>query len=75
MTGTGALAGIVVGGITVVAWKQVSGGLFDLYEIVPGILLGTLAIVLTSLRDRPPPEHVRMQFEEVGNRLRESGIE
>ncbi|WP_455206972.1 sodium/proline symporter PutP, partial [Kaarinaea lacus] len=30
----GALAGIIVGGLTVVIWKQLSGGIFDLYEIV-----------------------------------------
>ena len=39
MNRNGALAGIVVGAVTVVVWKQLSGGIFDLYEIVPGILL------------------------------------
>ncbi len=44
----GALAGILVGGLTVILWKQQSGGLFDLYEIVPGVVLSLLAIVLVS---------------------------
>jgi sodium/proline symporter len=48
MTGLGALAGILVGGLTVLGWRQLQGGLFDLYEILPGILLATLAIVLVS---------------------------
>ncbi|RND29440.1 sodium:proline symporter, partial [Vibrio cholerae] len=32
----GALSGIIVGGVTIVVWKQLSGGWFDVYEIVPG---------------------------------------
>lgn len=74
MTGTGALAGIIVGGITVVVWKQVSGGLFDLYEIVPGIILSTLAIVLTSLRDRVPSAQILEQFDEMENQLHKHGL-
>ena len=41
----GCLAGILVGGLTVVIWKQMSGGIFDLYEIVPGFIFASLAIV------------------------------
>ncbi|MCU7935001.1 MAG: sodium/proline symporter PutP [Candidatus Thiodiazotropha sp. (ex Dulcina madagascariensis)] len=44
----GALAGILAGGLTVVIWKPLQGGLFDLYEIVPGILASFLMIVLVS---------------------------
>jgi len=40
MTGRGALAGILAGAATVAVWKQLSGGLFDLYEIVPGFIAG-----------------------------------
>ena len=53
MTRNGALAGIVVGGLTVILWKQGSGGIFALYEMVPGVVLGTLAIWITS-RFSPP---------------------
>lgn len=48
MTRNGALAGIVVGGLTVILWKQGSGGIFDLYEMVPGVLLSGLAIWAVS---------------------------
>ncbi|QUJ69712.1 sodium/proline symporter PutP (plasmid) [Photobacterium sp. GJ3] len=41
----GALAGIVVGALTVVIWKQLTGGIFDMYEIVPGFIFATIAIV------------------------------
>jgi sodium/proline symporter len=48
MTRNGALAGIVVGGLTVILWKQGSGGIFEVYEMVPGVVLGTLAISVVS---------------------------
>jgi len=51
MTRNGAVAGIVAGGVTVIVWKQLSGGIFDLYEIVPGCLVSALAVVLVSLLD------------------------
>jgi sodium/proline symporter len=54
-TRNGALTGIVVGGTTVIVWKQLSGGLFELYEIVPGFVLSLAAIVAVSLLDRTAP--------------------
>jgi sodium/proline symporter len=48
MTRNGALAGMVVGGLTVMLWKQGSGPLFELYEMVPGVLFSVLAIFLVS---------------------------
>lgn len=49
MTGKAAMLGMITGGIVVLIWKQLSGGLFDLYEIVPGFILASLMIVLISL--------------------------
>lgn len=51
MTRRSALAGILTGGITVVVWKQLVGGLFDIYELLPGFLLSLAAIWITSLSD------------------------
>ncbi len=48
MTRNGALAGIISGGLTVIVWKQLSGGLFELYEIVPGAMVSIFCIVLFS---------------------------
>ncbi|EPN4989049.1 sodium/proline symporter PutP [Vibrio vulnificus] len=48
MNRNGALAGILIGGITIVVWKQLAGGWFDVYEIVPGIIFSTIAIVGVS---------------------------
>ncbi|RJX69739.1 sodium/proline symporter PutP [Vibrio sinensis] len=62
MNRNGALAGIIVGGITIVVWKQLTGGLFDVYEIVPGVIFSTLAIVGVSLLTGEPDETVKAQF-------------
>ncbi|WP_406564758.1 sodium/proline symporter PutP [Marinobacter nitratireducens] len=48
MTRNGAIAGIVVGGATVVIWGNMSGGILDLYEIIPGFIFATIAIVAVS---------------------------
>lgn len=49
MTALSALAGMVVGSVTVLVWSNLSGGIFDLYEIVPGFLLASIAIFTISL--------------------------
>ncbi|WP_083330809.1 sodium/proline symporter PutP [Halofilum ochraceum] len=54
MTRNGALAGIIVGAATVVIWKQLSGGMFDMYEILPGFILCTIAIVVVSKMGHTP---------------------
>lgn len=65
MTKQGALAGIIIGGVTVVVWKQLSGGWFDLYEIMPGILFATIAIVGVSLATSEPSDSIKKKFDEV----------
>ena len=65
MNRTGALAGILVGGITVVTWKQLSGGIFDLYEIIPGFILSIIAIVLFSLVSREPAAEIVASYVRV----------
>lgn len=49
MTSLSAIIGMLLGAITVVVWSNLNGGLFDLYEIVPGFVLASLAIVVVSL--------------------------
>ena len=50
MTRNGALAGIVVGALTVILWKNYSGS--SRYEIIPGFIFATIAIVLVSRMGR-----------------------
>lgn len=61
-TRKGAVAGVIVGGLTVLVWKQL--GLFGLYEIVPGFFLSLLTIYLVSKFDREPPPHITATFDE-----------
>lgn len=65
MNGQGALAGVIVGGCTVVIWKQLGGGIFDLYEIIPGFALAAFAIVLVSLLTDKPSLSIRQRFDQV----------
>jgi len=63
MTRRGALAGVLTGGITVVIWKQLEGGLFDLYEIVPGFLFSLLAIWIACRTDPAPRAGLEADFQ------------
>ena len=51
-----AAAGIITGGVGVITWKQLQGGWFDLYELVPAFFLSLLACyifaILTDSRSR-----------------------
>ncbi|MBM7584001.1 sodium/proline symporter [Bacillus pakistanensis] len=70
MTRNGALAGMIVGAITVIGWKQLSGGIFDLYEILPGFIFATVAIIIFSFVGNKPSDEVEKEFVEVQNRLK-----
>ncbi len=61
----GALAGVITGAVTVLVWNHLEGGWFDLYEILPGFVLSSLAILLFSLRSRPPSASVTAIFDKV----------
>ena len=63
MTRNGALAGMIVGAVTVLVWKQY--GWLDLYEIVPGFVLSSLAIVLVSLMGKAPSARMLQVHAEV----------
>ncbi len=71
MNRNGALAGILVGGLTIVIWKQISGGIFDVYEIVPGIIFSTIAIVVVSLLSAEPEKQVVAQHTSFLKQLEE----
>ncbi|MCY6485019.1 sodium/proline symporter PutP [Clostridium aestuarii] len=65
MTKKGAFAGMVSGGLTVIIWKQLTGGIFELYEIVPGIIVSLIAIFIFSLLDNEPNEEIKKEFSQV----------
>jgi sodium/proline symporter len=61
MTSLSAIIGMLLGAITVVVWSNLNGGLFDLYEIIPGFMLASLAIFVVSLL-RANPEESSLQL-------------
>ena len=63
MTRNGALAGMVVGAVTVLVWQHFQW--FKLYEIVPGFVLSAIAIVVFSLLDKQPSASMQTTHNEV----------
>jgi sodium/proline symporter len=63
MTRNGAAAGLIVGAVTVVVWKQLEGGIFDLYEIVPGFILCAIAVIVVSRLEPQPGGLVAEDFD------------
>ena len=62
-TRNGIVAGIIVGGVTVLIWKQLA--LFGLYEIVPGFIFSLIAIYVVSLMDKEPDKELIDTFNAV----------
>ena len=62
----GALAGMIVGAVTVVVWSNFIaplGGIFAIYELLPAFVLATAAIVVVSLLTKEPPQEVYDEFD------------
>ena len=70
MTRNGALAGMITGAVVVIAWKELG---LPLYEMVPGFLMATLAIVIVSLMGRAPSPEIQTRHQQVRQSLRETG--
>ncbi|MCY1453283.1 Sodium/proline symporter [compost metagenome] len=63
MTRNGALAGMLLGAVTVVVWKNFIG--LGLYEIIPGFLFACVGIVVFSLLDKEPSASMKKRFDEA----------
>ena len=69
ITKNGAIAGMVVGALTVIVYKQLEGGIFDLYELLPGFIAAWIAILLFSKIGAKNSKDVEEIFNEVQERL------
>jgi Na+/proline symporter len=67
----GALAGMVVGGATIIVWKQYAAS--GLYEMVPGMLAATAVIVVVGLLTGVPTARMQTTNQQVRQILREQG--
>lgn len=71
MTEKGALAGMIVGAVVVVLWAEYANpalkaaGLQTMYEIVPGFIACTLAVIAVSLMDKEPSKEIQERFEKA----------
>lgn len=64
----GALAGMIVGAATVLIWHE--GGWWGLYEIIPGFIFATIAIIVVSLMTKAPCEEQQKAFDKVVNTVK-----
>lgn len=63
MTNKGAIAGLVAGGVTVVLWHNLKGGIFNVYEILPGFIACLVFAVAVSLLDRNKNPEMLAEFD------------
>lgn len=69
MTRWGALAGMIVGSVTVLAWIYVFQLSGTLYEIVPGFIACFATIIVVSLVSPGPRQSVQDKHDEVGSAM------
>jgi len=72
MTRNGALAGMLTGALSVIIWKQWIG--LGLYEIIPGFILATLAILLFSRIGQPASATMQQRFAQAEQEYQEARI-
>ena len=63
MTRNGAFAGMLIGALTVLVWMQYKW--FGLYEIIPGFIFASIAIVIVSLMGKSPTAENQQRFDEA----------
>ncbi len=73
MTRNGALAGMLLGAVTVVLWKNFFGWT-GLYEIIPGFILCTLGILIFSRVGNAPSAAMLKRFDEAEKEYRDAHI-
>lgn len=66
LTAQGAMACMIVGAVTVLIWGYVPATSELIYEMVPGVLFATIAMVVVSLATKPNPES-EAEFDRAGH--------
>lgn len=65
----GAIAGLISGAVTVIAWVQIakfsSATIFGLYEIIPGFIISSLFIYFVSLATKAPSQEILNEYDEA----------
>lgn len=69
-TRNGALAGMISGGAMVFIWKYLVrpiGGAWDVYELLPAFLVGSVFIIVVSLLSRMPEREILDEFDSISS--------
>ena len=66
-TAWGLVAGLVTGAVVTFVWDGLSGGLFDVYELLPAFVLASVAIYLVS--SLKPDSEASERFDEFASEL------
>ena len=69
ITKSGAIAGMISGALTVIIWKQLEGGIFEVYELLPGFIIATICILLFSKKNEVSSTTINT-FEEMHTGLK-----
>ncbi|YCI77630.1 sodium/proline symporter PutP [Bacillus sp. R1-10] len=64
MTKWGALAGMIVGTATVIVWDMIDK-FAEIYEIIPGFIAGSIAVVVFSLLSAKPTKDIEEEFNQA----------
>ena len=67
MTRNGALAGLIAGGVTVIIWHNLKGGIFNIYEILPGFFACLIFAVAFSLLQKNKDAEMLAEFDKYKN--------
>ncbi|MFA6845579.1 MAG: sodium/proline symporter PutP [Sphaerochaetaceae bacterium] len=59
----GAVAAMTSGGLTVIIWKQLSGGIFNVYELLPGFIIASVFLVVFSLLEKHKNPEMLAEFD------------
>ena len=62
-TAKGAVAGIIAGATVVIVWHNLHGGIFDVYEILPGFIACLMLAVVVSLLDKNKDPEMLADFD------------
>ena len=66
-TAKGAVAGLLAGGITVVVWHNLKGGIFAVYELLPAFLICLVTAIVVSLLDKNKDPQMIAEFDAYRN--------
>lgn len=61
---------MIVGSLSVIIYKNLEGGIFDMYELLPGFILAWIAILIFSRVGEGASSENKEIFSEVRDKLK-----